>query len=65
MDVGRFDDADRFAREWEALLAKYPTDWNYGNAVSKVHTTLGRLALKRGDVELAKRELSLAGASPG
>lgn len=65
VDVGRFDDANRFARELEVLLVKYPTDWNYGNAVSKIHTTLGRLALKRGDVELAKRELSLAGASPG
>lgn len=65
VDVGRYDDANAFARELEALLVKYPTDWNYGNAVSQVHTTLGRLALKRGDFELAKRELALAGTSPG
>lgn len=65
VDVGRLDDANAFARELEALLVKYPNDWNYGNAVSKVHITLGRLALKRGDIELAKRELLLAGASPG
>ena len=65
VDVGRLDDANAFARELEAMLVAYRTDWNYGNAVSKVHSTFGRLALKRGDVELAKRELALAGASPG
>ncbi len=65
VDVGRLDDANAFAHELEALLLKYPTDWNYGNAVSKVHSTFGRLALKRGDIELAKRELALAGASRG
>ena len=65
VDVGRIDDASAFAQELEALLVKYPSDWNYGNAVSKLHSTFGRLALKRGDIELAKRELALAGASPG
>ena len=65
VDVGRLDDANAFAHELEALLVKYPSDWNYGNAVSKVHSTFGRLALKRGDIELARRELALAGASPG
>ena len=65
VDAERLGDATAFARELEGLLVKYRTDWNYGNAVSKIHTARGRIALKRGDVELAKRELSLAGASPG
>ena len=65
VDVGRLDDAKAFALELDLLLVKYPTDWNYGNAVSKIHSVRGRLALKRGDIEQAKRELALAGASPG
>jgi hypothetical protein len=43
----------------------YRTDWNYGNAVHKANLTLGRLALRDGDIEHAKRFLIEAGKTPG
>jgi hypothetical protein len=65
VNVGRLDDASAYARELHAGLVKYRTDWNYGNAVSKAHSAHGRVALQRGDLARAIRELALAGASPG
>jgi hypothetical protein len=44
---------------------KYRKDWNYGNAVHKANLALGRLALREGDVELAKHYLVEAGKTPG
>jgi tetratricopeptide (TPR) repeat protein len=65
MNVGRRDDARKYALELQNLLPKYKNDWNYGNAVQDVHIVLGRLALAESSVEEAKKHLIEAGKSPG
>jgi hypothetical protein len=66
VDVGRLDDAEAYARELLALKAKRTgRDWNSGNAVYKAHSTLGRIAIKRGDIAEAERQLGLAATSEG
>lgn len=42
------------------LSEKYRTNWHYGNAVNQAHTVLGRVALKNGDIEAAKKHLQLS-----
>ena len=64
-EVGKADEAKQHAQAAIDLAPKYRDDWNYGNAVHDGHMVLGRVALKNGDVEIAKRELLLAGATPG
>jgi tetratricopeptide (TPR) repeat protein len=64
-EVGKADEAKQHAQAALALAPKYRGDWNYGNAIHDGHMVLGRVALKSGDVEIAKRELLLAGATPG
>ena len=63
-EIGKADEAKRHA-SMLLDLAKETRDWNYGNAIHDGHMVLGRLALKEGDVEAAKRELLLAGQTPG
>jgi tetratricopeptide (TPR) repeat protein len=65
LDQGHDADAKSFAEELERLAPKYMLDWNYGNAVQDFNIVLGRLALKAGDVETAKKRLLAAGHSPG
>ncbi len=62
---GHDADAKSFAEELEKLTPKYKGDWNYGNAIQDYNLVLGRLALKTGDVETAKKRLLAAGRSPG
>ncbi len=57
--------AAAFARELLELAERYRADWNYGNAIHKGHLILGRVALRRGDLDAARRELLLAGRTPG
>jgi tetratricopeptide (TPR) repeat protein len=64
-EVGKTDEAKQHAQAALDLAPKYRDDWNYGNAIHDGHMVLGRVALKNGDVETAKRELLLAGATPG
>src|SRR5437762_13634578 len=65
LDRGHDADAKSFAEEMERLTPKYPKDWNYGNAIHDSNIVLGRLALKAGDVEAAKKRLLAAGHSSG
>ncbi len=39
--------------------------WNYGNAIHKAHTILGLIYLARNDVVSARKQLLLAGETPG
>lgn len=63
--LGKLDDATALANELLAGIDTFPRDWNYGNAVHKGNLILGRVALRRGDVEEAKRRLLAAGRTPG
>ena len=50
----------------EALLASNTvTNWNYGNLTYDMHSLLGRIALREGDVAGAKRQLAASGKTPG
>ena len=65
VNVGKLDDAQRYAEELLALNGKIGRDWNNGNAIHKGHSALGRVAIKRGDVAEGERQLALAATSKG
>ncbi len=62
---GRLDDAAAMGAELLRDAEKFPRDWNYGNALHKGHLILGRVALRRGDLNEAKARLISAGRTPG
>ena len=51
----------------EAVLAANTetNDWNYGNIIYDMHSLLGRIALREGDMAAAKRHLVESGKTPG
>jgi hypothetical protein len=57
--------AGAYAEECLRTAESQRDSWNFGNAVHDGHLVLGRLALRAGDVELAKKRLLAAGATPG
>jgi len=59
------DAARRYAEELLRLAPKYATSWDYGNALQNGNIVLGRIALREGRVDEAKRRLLEAGKSPG
>lgn len=63
--VGNIEDAQKYADELSALLPQFEKNWNYGNAVQDVNLVLGRIAVREGRMEDAKRCLLEAGKSPG
>jgi hypothetical protein len=63
--VGDTDDARKFATELLDLAPKYSGDWNYGNAIQDGNLVLGRIAVKEGRIEDAKKFLLAAGSSKG
>ena len=64
-EVGKIEEAQAHAQEALDLASRFREDWNYGNAVHDGHMVLGRIYLRNGDVEIAKRELVEAGRTPG
>ncbi|MCC7529463.1 MAG: hypothetical protein IT342_13145 [Candidatus Melainabacteria bacterium] len=58
--AGNIERAISSANKLLDLSEKYRTNWNYGNAVNKTHTVLGRVAIKNGDIEAAKNHLRLS-----
>jgi hypothetical protein len=64
-EVGKIEDARKYAKELLALAPKYQGNWNYGNAIQDGNLVLGRIALKEGRKEEAKQYLIEAGRSPG
>jgi len=64
-NAGKIEDARNYAQELMRLSPTFQGNWNYGNAVQDVNLVLGRIALKEGHVDEAKRYLLQAGKSPG
>lgn len=64
-EAGSPEKAKSYAQELLRLAPKYSEDWNFGNAVHKGNLTLGRVALRAGDTEAAKKFLLEAGRTPG
>lgn len=62
---GNHQRAALLAEELLTLAEMYRDDWSYGNAVHHGNLLLGRVALARGDTQLAKTRLRAAGATPG
>src|SRR5258706_15530710 len=63
--VGKTEDARKYAQELMTLLPQFQGNWNYGNAVQDANLVLGRIALREGRIDEAKRHLIEAGKSPG
>ena len=57
--------ASRYANESLTAAARFPKDWNHGNAIHHGNNVLGRIALKQGDLKLAAELLLKAGKTPG
>jgi hypothetical protein len=64
-EVGKIEDARKYATELLALAQKFQGDWNYGNAIQDGNLVLGRIAARDGQIEEAKKYLLEAGKSPG
>ncbi len=64
-NAGKVEDARRYAQELMTLLPNFQGNWNYGNAVQDANVVLGRIAVREGRIEDAKRYLIEAGKSPG
>jgi tetratricopeptide (TPR) repeat protein len=65
VEIGSIDKAASYAEELLRLAPKYSQDWNFGNAVHKGNLVFGRIALRKGDIEGAKRFLLEAGRTRG
>jgi hypothetical protein len=59
--------AAALARELLAMAEKdqYQKDWNYGNAIHKAHSALGRIALRKDDKAGARNHLIASATSKG
>lgn len=60
-------DFEKVIRSAEAMLNDNTdeTAWDFGNVIFKAHTMLGRVALRQGRLEDAKRHLLESGKTPG
>jgi hypothetical protein len=59
------DEAKAAAIELLGLAEGYKTDWNYGNAIHKANSSLGRIALRQGDRSAARKHLLESAKSEG
>jgi tetratricopeptide (TPR) repeat protein len=64
-NVGKIEDADNYAKELLKLAPSFQGNWNYGNAIQDGNLVLGRIAVRDGQIEVAKKYLLEAGKSPG
>ena len=64
-ETGKIEDARKYATELLALAPNFQGNWNYGNAIQDGNLVLGRIAVREGRMEEAKKYLLEAGKSPG
>jgi len=65
VDEDKIEEAQAYAKELLELAPKYRDSWNYGNAIHIAHIALGRIALRRNNINEAKKQLLDAGCTPG
>lgn len=65
IDVGKLNEAEKYATELLKLAPNYKKDWNYGNAIHKGHIALGRIELRKNNLSGATEHLIEAGKTPG
>lgn len=58
-------DASALATELLGMTETYKTDWNFGNAMHKANSALGRIALRSGDKAAARKYLLASANSKG
>ncbi len=63
--AGKFSQAEYYADELLTKAQLYKNNWNFGNAIHKGNLVLGRIALKQGNIEGAKKYLTESGRTPG
>jgi hypothetical protein len=63
-NVGKIEDAGKFANELLTLAPHFKGNWNYGNAIQDGNLVLGRIALRDGHIQEAGQYLLAAGRSP-
>jgi hypothetical protein len=63
--AGHVEDARTFAKELLEISSRFKQDWNYGNAIHDGNLVLGRIAVKEGRLDEAKKCLLEAGKSKG
>ncbi len=63
--AGKIEDARKYAQELMELLPGFRQNSEYGNAVHDANLTLGRIALREGRTDDAKRHLIESVSTPG
>ena len=64
-EAGNIAKVQSSIKELESLLPKFENNWNYGNAIHKMNLIEGRISLKEGKIEEAKKYLIAAGKTKG
>lgn len=64
MELDELELAKKTAEEMLTLNTDLKS-WNYGNVIHRANTILGRVALRRNDLEKAKQYLIQSGKTPG
>ena len=65
LNVGKIEDAKKYADELNESMSNHQNSWNYGNAVQDINVVLGRIAIINDQIEDAKKHLIEAGKSKG
>ena len=64
-NTGRIQEAEVYANELLKMAPDFQGNWNYGNAIQDGNLVLGRIAVRNGQIEQARKYLIEAGKSPG
>lgn len=64
-NTGKIQDAENYASELLKMAPDFQRNWNYGNAIQDGNLVLGRIAVRDGQINEAKKYLLEAGKSPG